>query len=145
MEIEQDYKQRIIELAQQAGGMLTTEDVLADAAHPDSVLHRHFEWDDSRAAIEHRKYQARQLIQSVKITFAHAPTVQVNALVSVPSDRNAGGGYRFAADVLTGPDKIREEFLADVRRKAAHWASQARVFAPSKQPAFEQFVRDINA
>ena len=145
MENEHDYKQRILELARQAGGMLTTDDVLHDAINPDSVLHRHFEWDDSRAAIEHRKYQARQLIQSVKITFAHAPTVQVNALVSIPSDRNAGGGYRFAADILTGPEKIRQEFLEEVWRKAAYWTSQAKVFAPGKLPVIEQFVIDMKA
>jgi hypothetical protein len=144
-EHEHDYKQRILDLAEQAGGMLTAEDVLADAANPASVLHRHFEWDDSHAAIEYRKHQARKLIQSVKITFAHAPTVQVNALVSIQSDRNAGGGYRFAADVLTGPEKIRQEFLDEVRRKAAYWANQAKVFAPGKLAVIEQFASDMKA
>lgn len=145
MENEHDYKQRILALARQAGGMITAEDVLHDAMDPTSPLHRHFEWDDSKAALEYRKEQARSLIQSVKITFAHAPTVQVNALVSVPSDRNAGGGYRFAEDVLTGPEKIRREFLDEIQRKARYWANQARVFAPAKQAVIEQFVHDITS
>ncbi len=46
-------------------GRVTPESFL-DAATPDeSPLHRFFEWDDSRAAREHRLHQARQIVRTV--------------------------------------------------------------------------------
>jgi len=46
-------------------GELTPQDVVDDARNPNSPLHSHFEWDDSRAAEQHRLKQARGLIKAV--------------------------------------------------------------------------------
>ena len=48
-------------------GHLTTDLVLDAATKETSPLHHLFEWDDTAAANEHRKWQARKLIRSVKI------------------------------------------------------------------------------
>ena len=50
-----------------AHGRLTTDIVLEAATNAESPLHQMFEWDDNAAALEHRKWQARKLIKSVKI------------------------------------------------------------------------------
>ncbi|QAZ45972.1 hypothetical protein [Mesorhizobium sp. Pch-S] len=46
-------------------GELTPDDVLTDAANPNSPLHSFFEWDDTEAARLHRLAQARGLIRAV--------------------------------------------------------------------------------
>ena len=51
----------------EAEGRLTAGNVVEKARDEASPLHSHFEWDDSAAAEEHRKEQARRLIRSVKI------------------------------------------------------------------------------
>jgi hypothetical protein len=48
-------------------GRITPEAVVQAAADPDSVLHEHFEWDDSKAGYAYRLEQARQLIRSVQV------------------------------------------------------------------------------
>tara|TARA_R110000787_G_scaffold61155_2_gene138614 strand:+ start:111 stop:593 length:483 start_codon:yes stop_codon:yes gene_type:complete len=48
-------------------GHLTPDLVLAAATKKTSPLHSMFLWDDTAAANEHRKWQARKLIRSVKI------------------------------------------------------------------------------
>ena len=64
-------KQRSVDQAlsalNEAHGRLTTDIVLEAATNADSPLHKMFLWDDTAAATEHRKWQARKLIRSVKI------------------------------------------------------------------------------
>ena len=44
-----------------------TEAVVERAKDPESALHRHFQWDDTKAAHMHRLQQARNIIGSVDI------------------------------------------------------------------------------
>lgn len=46
-------------------GFITPDLVVEDATPVDAPLHPAFEWDDTQAAVEHRKQQARLLIGSV--------------------------------------------------------------------------------
>jgi hypothetical protein len=46
---------------------LRTKAVVEAARPPRSVLHKHFEWNDGKAAEAHRLYQARQLIGSIRL------------------------------------------------------------------------------
>jgi len=47
---------------------LTPEIVVTDAKNKESELHPIFEWNDKKAAAEHRKAQARALIRSIVVT-----------------------------------------------------------------------------
>jgi hypothetical protein len=53
------------ELRQQFKGEITPEDVVEAARSLNNPLHPYFQWDDSKAAQEHRLAQARSLIRSV--------------------------------------------------------------------------------
>lgn len=48
-------------------GQVTPEIVVEQARDEDSALHRCFQWDDSIAANEYRKGQARQVIRSIRV------------------------------------------------------------------------------
>lgn len=110
-------------LAKQKNGMLLVDDVLAVAADPTCVLHKHFQWDNTKAAEAYRKMQARQLIQKCTVTIEKAPDVQIRAFVSLASDQYAGGGYRMTADVLSDSD-LKAELLHDMMVTLTKWKKQ---------------------
>ncbi len=49
-------------------GSLTAENILKRAALNNSTLHSLFEWDDTAAAIEYRKSQARQIVNNIQVS-----------------------------------------------------------------------------
>ena len=64
-------------------GRLTPDDVVETAADRSHPLHDFFEWDDSIAGQQHRLWQARALIRSVKVIIAEK---SVPAFVNVKVD-----------------------------------------------------------
>lgn len=60
--------ERLIEI-EQANGEITPRLIVEDARPSGSVLHKYFEWNDTKAAEQHRLSQARQLVRSVRIVF----------------------------------------------------------------------------
>lgn len=88
--------------------MLHAGDVVEWARErPSSALHGQFEWDDSKAAHEHRLEQARRLIRLHVVTEAGEPK-----LVSLTYDRARGGGYRDLSAVARSKD-LSELLLRD--------------------------------
>lgn len=110
-------------LAKTKGGVLLVDDVLNAAQNPKCVLHKHFQWDDSKAAEAYRRMQARQLIQKCTVTIDKAPDVQIRAFVSLTADQNAGGGYRMTAEVLSDAD-LKAELMHDMMVTIAKWKKQ---------------------
>lgn len=62
-----DKAQRIGEEIASLGKKFTPYDVVEKASNTSSSMNSFFEWDDSKAANEHRLNQARSLIQKIKI------------------------------------------------------------------------------
>jgi hypothetical protein len=118
-----DERKLLEKMARQNGGVLMVDDVLAVAQDEDNILHRHFEWDDSEAAKQYRREQARSLIQKCKITVGDNTPMHVRAFVSLPSDRDSGGGYRMVADVMAN-DSQKEEFIHDLQLTIARWVKK---------------------
>lgn len=55
----------IEQLRNKLGGVLSADDVLEQAEPESSPLHRYFQWDDTKAALEYRRVQASELIRAV--------------------------------------------------------------------------------
>ncbi len=53
---------------------ISIDTVLKDAKLKKSPLHEYFEWDDSIAAIKHRREQASKMITSIKVTIIRDDT-----------------------------------------------------------------------
>lgn len=123
MKAERKFLER---LAKQKGGMLLVDDVLDAAKDPHCILHRHFQWDDTKAAESYRKMQARQLIQKCVVTIDKAPDVQVRAFVSLATDQIAGGGYRMTADVLSDDD-LKAQLLHEMLVTLTKWKKQVNL------------------
>lgn len=117
-------ERRVLErLAQQNDGLLMVEDVLEEARDPQSILHKHFQWDDDKAAEAYRKQQARQLIQKVTVTIEKAPDVHIRAFVSLSTDQYEKGGYRMTANVLSD-DNLKAQLLHDMQLALVKWKKQ---------------------
>lgn len=110
-------------MARRNGGVLMIDDVIKEAQDEGSILHSHFEWDDSEAAVQYRREQARTLIQRCRITILADEPTHVRAFVSLPSDRETGGGYRMVADVMTSTS-MKEEFIHDLQLTIARWTKK---------------------
>ena len=114
-------RELLTQMARQKNGMLMIDDVLEEAKDEDSILHRHFEWDNSEAAELYRRQQARALIQKCRIQLVETEAVQIRAFVSLPTDRNAGGGYRLTSEVVSDAS-MKEELLHDIRLTISRWS-----------------------
>ena len=98
-------------IAAQNGGNLSPHDVVEAARADRHPLHRHFEWDDAKAAEAYRLDQARHLIRIVRV---ERPDDQepVRAFISV-ADR--GVSYRTIDDVL-GSARLQAIVLDQAQR-----------------------------
>jgi hypothetical protein len=72
-ERKERIKAALEEIADRKNGRLAAEDVVEAAKNPHHDLHDEFEWDDRKAAAQHRLDRARQLITYVTITVTHTP------------------------------------------------------------------------
>jgi hypothetical protein len=120
--MEQERK-LLTKMARQNGGVLKVEDVLQEAKEEHSILHKHFEWDDTEAAAQYRRQQARALIARCKITMVETAPVEIRAFVSLPTDREAGGGYRLTSEVVSN-EYMKAEMLRDIQLTIARWTQK---------------------
>ncbi len=110
-------------IAREHGGKLLPLDVVESARPKDSPLHSKFTWDDTKAAQEHRLWQARQLIS---VTVIHLPNAKPTQMfVSLSPDRTKkSGGYRHIVDVLNDEQmtaQLLQDALDDMRRFTAKY------------------------
>jgi hypothetical protein len=77
-------------------GILTPDDVVAEAKNPKHVLHPVFEWDDQIAAHERRLDVARHLIASVEVII-ETEDVTVSAISYVRDVRKSRGEQGYVA------------------------------------------------
>lgn len=118
-----EERKLLTKIARQNGGVLKVEDVLTEARDEGSPLHKHFEWDDSEAAEQYRRQQARALIQKCKITLIDSQPIEIRAFVSLPADRENGGGYRLTSEVM-GDERMRTELIRDIKLTIARWTQK---------------------
>lgn len=79
-----------IERIRSISGAVTAERVVDESRPEDAPLHTAFEWNDSAAAEQYRRDQARALIRSVRVTYGHQPPV--SAFVHVPATQSGDAG-----------------------------------------------------
>lgn len=112
-----------------SGVDLLSPQVIVDSARSlESPLHDFFLWDDSRAAEEHRKHQARQLthyVVQVEVRDGGAESAPQRLLVNVQSvsDEGVSQGY-----VTMGEVSQRHDYQEYLERHALsqlrHWRSR---------------------
>lgn len=100
---------------------LAPEDVVDAARSPKSVMHAHFEWDDTKAATAYRTEQARELVRSLTVEVAHSNIEPrfVRAHVNVQDD----SGSRGYVDVHTAMSshELRRQVIARAWTELEAW------------------------
>lgn len=95
-------------------GLLLIEDVVKAARSKKSSLHTEFEWDDAKAAEKWREEQARNLIRA-HVTYEPRVARETRGYLSVPTDRENGGGYRPTSEVLSRPE-LEAQCVEEMRK-----------------------------
>lgn len=134
--IDADKAGRELARIEQAEGELTPAAVLGRARSANSSLHAHFEWDDSKAAEQHRLTQAGELIRSITVDITRSniePPKPTRAFVSV--ERKGERTYVGVQTAMSDADLRRQVLerawseLASFRARYADLKELAGVFA----------------
>lgn len=128
------------DVRRQNGGALTPEALLERARSANAATHAHFEWDDSKAAEQHRLGQAGDLIRAITVDISRSnvePTKPIRAFVSV--EREGARSYTSTVHALSDVD-LRKQVLdrawSDLeawRQRHAELTEFAKIFAAIDQ------------
>lgn len=124
-------------------GTLTAETVLDDARDPQSPLHAHFEWDDSKAAEAFRLDQARKLIRSVRLVITNNETqVRTVAYVRDPNKSPQAPGYISTFKLSQSPEDARAALMAELARADS---AMDRAIAVARSLGLESEINQVRA
>lgn len=98
----QKIGEALAKIAETAGGQLTPSAVVEAARKSSNVLHKHFEWDDTKAAQQWRVEQARSVIQCIHAEDRAVASGHVRAFVSIAT--NDGRAYHTIAAIKESVD-----------------------------------------
>lgn len=127
IEAEQAFK-ALEEVRKKNNGDLTDDAIVKAAKAKNHQLHPWFTWDDSAAAIEHRRTQARELIRSVRVIYKEAPESVVRAYEvhrKTARGNEERTAYRTTSDVLQDPES-RDQLIAAAIRMAMEFRRRFR-------------------
>lgn len=98
-------------------GRITAERLVQAARDKKHPLHDDFEWDDKKAAHEHRVHQAREIIASVRMIVTHSnKNVSCVGYVRDPEAPSDKQGYVSVNRLMTERESAVEAILAEVSR-----------------------------
>lgn len=125
--VTREMQAAIIAISDRNGGLLQPEDVVDVARSPESVLHSAFEWDNLKAAAEHRLATARSLIRQVRLEIT---VTQLTAPVRVPMfGRNMQEGGYATLDLLRKDDDLARAAAVSEFQRAAQALRRAQAIA----------------
>lgn len=138
--------EKLAELARQNGGRLTPNVVLEEAQDPGSVLHSLFEWDDTLAAHQHRIFQARQIITSVRVVVTtENRKISTVYYVRDPEAEPTEQGYVSIDRLKTDKDLARESIVMEFSRASSYLQrAKAHAQALEMNDEIEALIDDIN-
>jgi hypothetical protein len=111
-------------------GLIQPEMVVEMASDPASPLHKHFEWDDGKAAHAHRIAQARYLIARYTITRIDEGPKYVNITIR-KDDGSSRRGYVAVERAVADPD-LCGQIMADAKRGIVAYRNRLSAFERSR-------------
>ena len=98
----------VFEELQARNEVLDEHEVLVAARHVDSPMHDCFEWDNTKAAYEHRLSQARYLIRKLCVVVEKDDFRPIRAYVSVQKPDEVDRDYVAVSRVMNSDDLLAE-------------------------------------
>lgn len=115
-----DIKDALMAIAEAHGGVLRPDDVVEAARDKDSPLHGCFEWDKTKAALEHWRDVARTLIRSVRVVIQNeTTTIRAPYFVRDPDAASKDQGYVALKSIRSESEQARELLVDEFTRAAA--------------------------
>lgn len=114
------------DVRRQNNGALTPDALLERARSANSAVHGHFEWDDSKAAHQHRLSQAGDLIRAITIDISRSniePPKTIRAFVSV--ERQGERSYTSTVHALSDAE-LRRQVVAKAWADLEAWRERHR-------------------
>ena len=116
---KQMIEERLAALYRRNGESITPEAVIDDARDPSSPLHACFEWDDKKAAHQHRLDQARELIRAVPVHVQYEEiTIRAPKYVR-DSEKGSEAGYVELTKLRSSKEAARETLRSEADRANA--------------------------
>ena len=127
-------------IRERKGGRLRPPDVVKASTAPDSPLHPAFEWNDAKAAHQHRLDQARRLIRSVIIVRPDEPQVPAFLHVKVETPSGQERFYQNSDVIVERPD----EYAAAIRALKRHVLTAEEALNAAKHLSHRSSRADID-
>jgi hypothetical protein len=103
----------LAQITEKSKGHLTPKAVVGAARDAGSILHQHFEWDNSVAAEKYRLDQARSLIRAIHVADIMVDDKPARAFLSIAD--KGGTTYRTVDEVLSSQD-LQQRVLEQAHR-----------------------------
>lgn len=103
---------------------LNAQNVLERAKNKSNLLHKFFTWDDTKAAENWRRWQARYIISSVRIVISGSPVQAFESIkVNVTDDNNLVRKERRYVDIITikSNKEYENQVLNNALKEIKHW------------------------
>jgi hypothetical protein len=135
----------------QEDGQLTKDGIVGRARVSDSPLHRYFEWDDKKAAHEHRRAQAAFLVKTLDVIDTEGLTTRVVPFVEYVMQKKtitptpAKEPHHFVTvsrTKLHTPD--RQTLLRNALKEARNWRDKYAGLGLSELQAIYDAVDDFS-
>lgn len=105
------------------GGLLRSVNVVEAASDPESIGHRYFTWDDTKAAAKYRIVEAERLIRRVYVIDGTDGQKQPAFLSLLPDREKPGGGYRATSDVVSSK-ALRAQLELTAKAELRAWTER---------------------
>jgi len=122
-------EKRLQEIKERCNGDLLVDDVIRDARKPNSPLHGEFDWDVEKAAMEHWRETARQLIRAVQvIVVVGTESIVVPRYIRDPEKPHGEQGHIEPVEIKDDHSKAMAALMYEVDR-AESLMERARMVA----------------
>lgn len=118
------YGAAIEALRRYNGGVLTASFLLEAAKDPRSPLHEHFNWDDEKAANEHRLQQARHLLGSITVSVrfsGRTDSVPIRAFTTISAPKHSTEKLYVPTVAVLKDGDMRKQLVARAFQELARW------------------------
>lgn len=106
---------------------LTPENVVERARNVNNPLHRYFTWDNTKAGDKWRKWEARFLIRSIRVTISEREVQAFESVkVNVTEGNNGVEMGREYVDVVTifNDKELKSQLINSALAEARYWAEK---------------------
>jgi hypothetical protein len=114
-----EQKQECVDaIIRKHGGKASVDDIIEEARAHDHPLHDWFQWDDTAAGIEHRRWQCRQLLSRIRYVHTTVTGVVIKAVAYVHdvNSSGVGGGYIAVDAIEPNSRQAKDQLLSELNR-----------------------------